>query len=96
MPFPTSERRATRPDAEALAIEALGFLGRDPERLSRFLGLTGLDAATLRQAAASPGFLGSVLDYVMQDESLLLALSAETAHPASAFAAAHHRLTEPR
>ncbi|MCZ8187689.1 MAG: DUF3572 domain-containing protein [Beijerinckiaceae bacterium] len=65
------------PDAEALAIDALGFLAEDMERLGRFLALTGIDPARLREAAANPGFLASVLDYLGQDESLLLAFSAD-------------------
>jgi hypothetical protein len=59
-----------------LAISALSFLAEEPERLSRFLDLTGLSPGTLRQAAADPRFLASVLDYLAADESLLLAFSA--------------------
>lgn len=69
--------RNSRPDPEALAIDALGFLAEDMERLGRFLALTGIDPANLRQAAGSPGFLASVLDYLGQDESLLLAFAAD-------------------
>jgi hypothetical protein len=71
--------RARDPDprgaAEALAIAALGFLGREPERLSGFLALTGIGPTTLRAAAADPGFLTSVLDHVCADEKLLLAFA---------------------
>jgi hypothetical protein len=63
------------PDAEALAIDALAFLAEDMERLGRFLALTGIDPGSLRQSAATPGFLASVLDYVVQDESLVLAFA---------------------
>lgn len=67
----------SNPDDESLAIDALVFLAEDPERLSRFLGITGLEAQNLRAAAGQPGFLASVLDYLMQDESLLLAFAAQ-------------------
>lgn len=63
-------------DPEMLAISALSFLAEEPERLSRFLDLTGLSPITLRRAAADPRFLASVLDYLVADESLLLAFAA--------------------
>ncbi len=65
-------------DPEMIAIAALGFLSEDPARLARFLDITGLNPATLRKAAGEPRFLGSVLDYLMTDESLMLAFSAST------------------
>ncbi|HEX2726702.1 MAG TPA: DUF3572 domain-containing protein [Beijerinckiaceae bacterium] len=60
--------------AEEIAVKALGLLASDPERLARFLALTGLGPETIRGAAASPGFLGAVLDYVAADEALLMAM----------------------
>jgi hypothetical protein len=67
-------RTIDRPQAEQIAVTALGLLASDPERLARFLALTGLGPETIRGAAASPGFLGAVLDYVAADEGLLMAL----------------------
>jgi Protein of unknown function (DUF3572) len=64
-------------EAENLAIEALLFLAQDQERLSRFLALTGLEGQDLRAAASQPGFLAHVMDYLAQDESLLIAFAAE-------------------
>lgn len=70
------------PAAEAIAARALAFLAADPERLGRFLALSGLDPSTIRQAAQDPGFLPSVLDYVLSDEKLLLDFTeAETLPP---------------
>ena len=57
------------------AIAGLGFLADDPERLERFLALSGLGPHNLRQAAADPSFLGAVLDYLAGDERLLLAFA---------------------
>lgn len=71
-------RQINHQDAESLAVEALTFLASDEERLSRFLALSGIDPAGIRQAAADPGFLGAVLDYLAGDERLLL-MFAETA-----------------
>jgi hypothetical protein len=62
-----------REAAESLAIQALAFLAGEPERLGRFLALSGLGPEQIRLAAAEPGFLAGVLDYLSSDESLLLA-----------------------
>ncbi len=70
------ESRA-RDQAETLAIEALGFLAADMERLDRFTAVTGLGPETLREAAGSPGFLAGVLAHLLEDEALLLAFAAE-------------------
>jgi hypothetical protein len=61
--------------AEALAIEGLGFLASDMERLEPFLSLTGLDPRNLRAAAADPGFLAGVLDHIAGSEKLLVAFA---------------------
>ena len=63
--------------AADVAISALGFLASDPERLDRFLAISGLGPSNLRSAAADPGFLVGVLDYVNSDERLLIAFAAD-------------------
>src|SRR5262245_22298913 len=40
----------TRDSAEMLAIQVLNFLAEDPERLSRFLAFSGIEAQSLRDA----------------------------------------------
>lgn len=62
----------TRPDAEEIAIQALVFLSADENRFQQYLTVTGLDPGMIREAAADSNFLASVLDYLMQDESMLL------------------------
>jgi hypothetical protein len=62
-------------DAEASAIAALQYLASDPERLGRFLSLTGLGPDTLRRAASEDGFLLRVLDHLLEDEKLLVAFA---------------------
>ncbi len=59
-------------EAEFLAINALGFLAAEPERLQRFMDLSGLDVAAIRAGASNPAFLGGILDHLLADESLLL------------------------
>ncbi|MFC3693948.1 DUF3572 domain-containing protein [Chenggangzhangella methanolivorans] len=58
--------------ADEIAARALAYLAGDPERLGRFLALSGLDPATIRVAAQDSGFLPSVLDHVLSDERLLM------------------------
>jgi len=58
--------------AENVAIQALTYLAADPDRLGRFLALSGLDHASIRTASAEPGFLGGVLEHVAGDERLLV------------------------
>ncbi len=57
--------------AEILAIDALGYLAGDPERLGRFLAVSGVGPEVLQQNAGDPQFLAGVLDYLLADESLL-------------------------
>ena len=68
--------RITREIAENLAIQALSFLAADPERLGRFLAITGIGPEAIRKAAADPAFLAGVLDHVVSDEALLTAVAA--------------------
>ena len=76
--------------AQAMAIEALGFLGGSPERLTRFLEVSGLSPETLRAAARSPGFFAGLMDYLVSDEELLVAFAGEIgADPESVMAARH-------
>src|ERR1700754_4508045 len=61
--------------AEFLAIQALGFIAQDGDRLGRFLALTGMGPGELRSGARDPHFLSGVLDYVCGDEELLVAFA---------------------
>ena len=61
-----------RENATNLAIGALGFIASEPEELDRFLSLTGIEAESIRAAAREPGFLLGVLDFLANDERLLV------------------------
>ncbi|MGE0239658.1 MAG: DUF3572 domain-containing protein [Parvibaculaceae bacterium] len=64
-------------EAEIIALKALTFLANDTDRLERFLTLSGISPAEIRQAAANPQFLAGILNHLLQDESLLLTFTAE-------------------
>ena len=72
-----ADRKQRQRAAEALAIAALGFIAAAPERLGRFLAMTGIGPASIRAAARAPHFLAGVLDHVAGDERLLLAFAAQ-------------------
>ena len=67
----------TRQQAEGLAIQALTFIAGDPERLGRFLAITGIGPGEIRAAAREPGFLAGVLEYMASDDRLMSAFAAE-------------------
>jgi Protein of unknown function (DUF3572) len=80
---------------ESLAASALTFLAADPERLSRFLSLTGLGPHNLRDAAEDPTFHASVLEYMLADEELLLRFAADSGIGPEKIALAHQALCGP-
>ena len=86
----SAEEAATA--AEALALHALTFLAGNPERLGRFLALSGIGPADLKAHAAEPAFLGGVLDHLLSDEPLLLAFGKECDLPPEAVAQARRFL----
>ena len=89
--------QSASPDsARSLAVSALAFIAADPDRLSQFLGITGLGPDNLRTAASDPAFLGSVLDYLVADEALLIAFAADAGLKPEAVARAHDALRTPQ
>jgi len=76
--------RHGREAAEMLAVQALAFIAEDPEKLSRFLGMTGIPPEEIRAAAGERGFLAGVLEHMLADESLLVAFADSAGiHPAA-------------
>ncbi|HEY3639321.1 MAG TPA: DUF3572 domain-containing protein [Rhizomicrobium sp.] len=74
----------TSPDPELLAVKALGFLAETPELLVRFMGLSGATPADLRDRIGDPGFLGGVLDFLLEnDETTAAFCTAENIDPRS-------------
>ena len=63
---------ASRANAEEIAVEALAFIASDEKLLPRFLAITGIEASDIRRAAATPGFLAGVLQFIAAHEPTLL------------------------
>jgi hypothetical protein len=70
---PSRERNAQESN---LTAEILTFLAAEPERLTRFLDLTGLTPSTLRRAATAATFQQALIDYLRTDERLMTAFAA--------------------
>ena len=79
-------------EAAVIALRAMAWLARDEERFSRFCRLTGIDAASLREAAADSGAQMAVLDHLLGDESLLLVFTSDEGLPPEAPRLARMRL----
>ena len=74
--------------AEIVAVQALGFIAGDPERLGLFLAETGIGPETLRTVAADPKFLAAVLEFVLRDDATVKAFAnASQLHPTNIAAA---------
>jgi hypothetical protein len=66
-------------------------MAAEPERLGRFLAASGIGPDSIRSAAREPHFLAGVLDYLVDDESLLLDFAAANAiDPAEVVRAREH------
>lgn len=70
------KRPMTTARAEEIGATALAFLVEDAGRLAQFLSATGLSPQAMRRDAASRHLLAAVLDYLSNDESLLLVYAA--------------------
>lgn len=63
-------------NASIIALNFIGFLVSDEERLGRFCAHTGLAPADLRGSIGEAGFQAMALDYALGDEALLAAFAA--------------------
>ena len=59
-----------------IIIQFVAFLAQDESRFERFVSLTGLGLNDIRQRHADPAFQAMVLDYGLQDQSLVLEFAA--------------------
>lgn len=66
--------KQTQPTLAELAEICLNHLAQNPEQLAEFMGITGLSPDGLRRAIGTRSFSSGLLDYVVQNEPLLLAV----------------------
>ncbi len=59
-----------------MAMNCMVFLAIDGERLQRFCSLSGMLENDIKSNLGLPSFQGFVLDYILQDEALLLEFAA--------------------
>lgn len=81
--------------AESIAVQILVWLTGQPDLLGRFLALSGVEAGSIRQAAAEPGFLAGVTGFVMAHEPTLLAFCEASGFEAELVAACHRQIAGP-
>ena len=63
------------PSLDELAQMSLDYLVHNPEQLGEFMVQTGLDPQSLRRLVGTAEFAHGLLDYVVQNEPLLLAIA---------------------
>lgn len=81
--------KLTVEEAETLALQALAFVLADPKQISRFLALTGSTPQDLRDIASSRELHIATLEYLLSDETLLLAYCREAGIDPALIAPAH-------
>jgi Protein of unknown function (DUF3572) len=60
-----------------IALLYMAYLASNDEKLGQFCNLSGMGQAELTERLLDPAFQGFLLDFLLQDESELLAFSAE-------------------
>ena len=80
--------------AEEIAVAALGFIAADPELLSRFLALTGIEPQAIRTVASEPGFLAGVMHFIVAHEPTLIEFAQTAGLKPEAVLAAMRRLPQ--
>lgn len=86
---PAKSKILPKPEETAGAI--LAWLANEPEMLSRFLALSGVQVNQLRNVINDPGFLAGMIDFIMSHEPTLMDFcKASNWHPEAVVSAAHH------
>ena len=62
----------TSEQAEIISLKCLGWLVANEDLLPVFLGSSGASEKDLKNCAAEPEFLGSVLDFLMMDDAWII------------------------
>ena len=64
-----------QPTLQELSDLCLNHLAQNPEQLADFMGIAGFSPDNLRKALGTRSFALGLLDYVVQNEPLLLEIS---------------------
>ena len=91
--FKNPKKSAANPQETAIAV--LGWLANEPDMFGRFLALTGVEPAQVRNAINEPAFLAGMLDFLMNHEPTLLAFCETSGIPPEAVAAASAHFSPP-
>ena len=67
--------------AEQVALTAIAWLAGHDELLPVFMGSTGADETAFRDGVANPEFQASVLDFILMDDTWVVALCDSTGLP---------------
>lgn len=70
----------------------MSYIASDGDRLERFCAQTGFGQNDITSALATPAFQAFLLDYALQDESLLLAFAADQGLAPESIIAARRKL----
>jgi hypothetical protein len=81
--------------AEDTAVAVLGWLANEPDMLSRFLALSGVQPGQMRDAVNDPGFLAGMLEFLMQHEPTLMEFCQATDTRPEVVVAAYHHYVRP-
>ena len=92
MRLKTEKSPSAGPAADEIAVAVLTWLAGEPDMLSRFLALTGLDASSLRAMSGNRGFKAGLLEFVLAHQPSLMAFSAHSGIAPEAVAAAWEKL----
>jgi Protein of unknown function (DUF3572) len=63
--------------ASDIALLYMAYLAANDEKLGQFCNLSGLGQSELTQRLLEPAFQGFLLDFLLQDESELMAFASE-------------------
>lgn len=94
-PLPGKIERTTDESASELAITILTWLSAEPQLMSRFLAISGIEAGSIRDAVREPGFFGGLTGFLMNHEPTLLQFCENNAVRVEWVQACHRHLTGP-
>jgi hypothetical protein len=81
---PVENSRNGRKSAETLAAQAFSWVTGDADRLNAFMNMTGAAPADVVRNITQPAFLGTVLDYILTEDALVMAFCDSVALPYTA------------